>query len=148
MQRLWNFLGRDEAPWRLRIAGAVCRGFVRNPRKALKLVRKINIEMESIFCFKLHIHGLDFMRDFMEVATKLDLKPFILWGTLLGMIRENGFIKNDYDLDMGIFGQDYDKKDDLINGMLERGYLLRQDVPYSVSFQTPDRLLFLDVDLI
>jgi len=135
-------------PWRFRIAAAVLRGFFKNPPQALRSVWDVNVEMASVYRFKLHIHGKDFLRDFMEESSKLGMRPFLMWGTLLGFIRDGGFLVHDYDIDLGIFLEDYGKKNDLIRAMTARGYRVRHDVPFSFSFETRDRLLHMDVDLL
>lgn len=135
-------------PWRLRIASAVLRGFFKDPLQALRSVRNINTEMASVYRFKLHIHGKDFLRDLMEESSKLGMRPFLMWGTLLGFIREGGFLTHDYDIDLGVLLEDYGKKNDLIRAMTARGYRVRHDVPFSLSFETRDRLLHLDIDLL
>ena len=135
-------------PWRIRIAAAVLKGFIRNPAQAWRTVGRVNIEMKSVYQFKLHIHGKDFLRDFMEESSRLNMRPFLIWGTLLGFIREGGFLAHDYDIDCAVFLEDYKKKDALIRAMERRGYRIRHDVPFSFSFETSDRLLHLDVDLL
>lgn len=141
------FKGR-RMPWRLRIALTVCRGFLRDPRQALRLVSSVNVDMKSLYRYKLHIHGKDMMRDVLQEAEKLGMRPFLLWGTLLGLVREGRFLDHDYDIDFGILGEDYGRKDALIRAVLSRGYVLRFDHPYSFSFNTRDGLLHLDFTLI
>ncbi len=135
-------------PWRVRIGLCFLKGFAKNPRKALHYGKGITVEMGTLMRFNLHIHGRDFVRDFLEESTKLGIKPFFLWGTLLGCIRENGFIDHDGDLDFGILEADYPKKDMLIKAMLKRGYRLRHDMPYQFSFELKDQLLNLDIDVL
>ncbi len=137
-----------KTPWRLRILLAILRGFLRNPWRALCTVASVNIEMVSVYRFKLGIHGKDMLWDFMEASTSLGMRPFLMWGTLLGYIREGDFLKHDYDIDLGLLAQDYDKKEALVSAMTKRGYRVRHDVPYALSFETKDCLLHLDVDLL
>jgi phosphorylcholine metabolism protein LicD len=55
--------------------------------------RKILIELYNIF---------------IDVAEKTNTKPFIIYGTLLGYIRNKDLICYDYDLDFGIDSGEYD----------------------------------------
>ena len=135
-------------PWRIRIATAVLRGFLRDPAQALRSVGSVNIEMGSVYRFKLHIHGKDMLRDFMEAAAEAGVRPFLTWGTLLGFMRQGGFLPHDYDIDTAILADDYPRKDALKMAMIARGYRVRHDVPFAFSFETRDRLLHLDVDVL
>jgi hypothetical protein len=42
------------------------------------------------------------LKDLYSVMEALNVKAFLAFGTLLGHVRENGFIRNDGDLDIGI----------------------------------------------
>lgn len=64
---------------------------------------------------------------------RLNIPYFLSSGTLLGYYRENNYLKHDYDIDIGIFRENYSKeikremkKEGFINyrnlGDLERGY--------------------------
>jgi len=46
---------------------------------------------------------------FKKICDSVKLDFIILYGTLLGAVRENNFIKHDYDTDTAIFGKDIDK---------------------------------------
>jgi hypothetical protein len=139
---------RFRCPWRVRIALCVLRGLMKDPKKALRYARGITIEMKTVMRFNLHLHGEKFLRDFFEEAHRLEMEPFLMWGTLLGCVREGKFLEHDDDLDVGILAADYAKKNALIRAMLARGYRLRHDVPYKFSFETRDRLLNIDVDVL
>ncbi len=46
--------------------------------------------------------------DFQREMDKISCEWFLVSGTFLGMIRENSFLKHDYDLDFGLFGEGLD----------------------------------------
>lgn len=50
----------------------------------------------------------------MCVLKESGIKPFLMWGTLLGAIRENNFIAHDYDMDVAIMGIDLHKIENAI----------------------------------
>lgn len=50
-----------------------------------------------------------FLGSFIEVLDRLEVKYFMLGGTLLGAIRHGGFIPWDDDVDLGIPRQDYER---------------------------------------
>lgn len=97
--------------------------------------------------FSLRVHGRKFLDDFYAAAREAKVRPFLMWGTLLGSIRDNGFIARDTDIDIGILSSDYSRKDALIAAMVHRGYQLAFDVPYKFRFMRKDRL-HLDVDVL
>src|SRR6185312_12174765 len=59
--------------------------------------------------FSLRINGEKFLRDFTEACDEAKMSPFLMWGTLLGCVRENGFLKHDQDIDFGILAKDWTK---------------------------------------
>ena len=96
--------------------------------------------------FSLKLFGTAFLRDYYAASHEAGMRPFLMWGTLLGCVRDGGFIAHDYDIDVGILSVDYERKDLLIAAMTRRGYRARIDVPYKLRFTRPDRLS-LDVDV-
>lgn len=48
------------------------------------------------------------LQDIMTVLRGAGMRPFILSGTLLGLVRENGFLPHDYDIDVGVMAAEYD----------------------------------------
>lgn len=62
-------------------------------------------------------------KEFLKIADILDILKinyFISSGILLGAIRENNFIKWDWDIEFGIFFDEYIKKSDLIPTKLKK----------------------------
>ena len=48
------------------------------------------------------------LADFAAEMARLKLEWFVLSGTLLGIVREGGFLKHDYDIDAGIMAENVD----------------------------------------
>ena len=48
------------------------------------------------------------LRDFAALFPREDLRWFVISGTFLGLVRENGFLAHDYDIDLGVFEPDID----------------------------------------
>ncbi|MBW2978212.1 LicD family protein [Candidatus Woesearchaeota archaeon] len=57
----------------------------------------------------LQIYGKKFLRNILKVCNKINMNPFLVFGTLLGHYREKGFIKHDIDLDLGLLENDFSK---------------------------------------
>lgn len=48
------------------------------------------------------------LKDFAQFAKLIDLKYYIISGTFLGVVRENGWLAHDYDIDLGVNIEDLD----------------------------------------
>lgn len=97
--------------------------------------------------FGLRVHGKAFLRDFIAASRDAGMKPFLMWGTLLGQVREGGTLKHDKDLDIGILAADWPKRHALIEAMQRRGYELRCEREYKIVFELPDRITRMDIDV-
>lgn len=136
--------------WRLwGVSWALClwQAFARDPRRAVAEARWLRPTRRSWRRFSLQIHGRDFLADLYAASREAGVRPFLMWGTLLGCIREGDFLANDGDIDIGIVHTDYRRKAALIEGMRRRGYRLRYDLPYKISLWRPDRVLHMDIDV-
>ena len=87
------------------------------------------------------------MQDFYEASREVGIRPFLMWGTLLGWVREGRFLRHDKDVDLGILASDYAKKDVLIAAMQKRGYRTLFDKAYKLRFTRPPCPLWIDVDV-
>lgn len=54
-----------------------------------------------------HKYGLSILEDFDRIMTSNGFSYFVFAGTLLGAVREKGFIKHDLDIDVAMFNDDY-----------------------------------------
>jgi len=58
-----------------------------------------------------------------DILSANDICCFLHYGTLLGAIREKGFIPHDDDADLGVFGKDFDAVIGLLPLFLDKGFL-------------------------
>lgn len=72
-------------------------------------------------CERLQKNGYDISTRIGEILDKSNISYFFTYGTLLGLIRDNGFIKHDNDLDIGILKTDDFSWDDLSSLLSKSG---------------------------
>ena len=101
--------------------------------------------------YRLHqavrVYGRRYLRDFYAAASETGVRPFLMWGTLLGCVREGKLLAHDRDIDVGILAVDQGKKDALVRAMRRRGYALIVDRDFKFKFARPNFDLMLDVDV-
>lgn len=139
---------RYRRTWSRPIA-TLTRGFARNPRLAWQLVRsgmKLR-NTQSLRRFSLAIHGRDFLADIYEVARDVGIRPYLMWGTLLGAVREGRPMAHDTDIDLGLSAADYTHKAAFVCGMLRRGYFFTLDETYKFRLLRRDHVLHADFDV-
>jgi len=83
----------------------------------LSSIQEIPLTQEEIY------KHLCYICDVLKAKT---IKHWIVYGTLLGSVREKGIIKYDYDFDIGIFYEDYEKILNLNEIINEDGYMLQK----------------------
>ena len=67
-------------------------------------------------------NGLDTLREFDKCMTENDIYYTLAFGTMLGAVREHGFIKHDLDIDVFVYNEDY--SDSLQAKMKKYGFVL------------------------
>jgi phosphorylcholine metabolism protein LicD len=125
------------------------RGFARNPKLAWQLVRdgmKL-LDTKSLRQFSLAIHGRDFLADIYAVADDVGIRPYLMWGTLLGAVREGRLMPHDTDIDLGLSAADYTRKAAFVSGMLRRGYFFTFDETHKFRLLRRDHVLHADFDV-
>ena len=139
----------------LQLARAVVRrGFVlrsrfRDRRKHLK--KQYRAACKRYPNYRMHqavrVYGKRHLRDFYAAAREAGVTPFLMWGTLLGCVREGKLLPHDRDIDVGILDIDLAKKDALVGAMRWRGYALIADRDCKFKFARPSFDLILDIDV-
>ena len=71
-------------------------------------------------------NGFKVLRDVYYACSKAGIKAFLAEGTLLGHHRENGFIKHDLDIDLGILEEDIKKIGILERDLRRKGYYVKR----------------------
>lgn len=64
------------------------------------------------------------LRDFIDVFNIVGIRYVLIFGTLLGAIRNGDFIDNDTDTDVLCFREDYQKIDQAIIELAKRGFYI------------------------
>lgn len=70
---------------------------------------------------KFQNNSKEIIKEFDQILKELKIPYCLMWGSLIGAVREKGFIKHDFDIDIGIWIEDY--KDELLNVLKQRGFI-------------------------
>ncbi len=68
---------------------------------------------------------MELFKSFISVCQKLNLKYYLIGGTLLGAVRHKGFIPWDDDIDVGMLREDYEIFLEKGQALLPEGYFLQ-----------------------
>lgn len=85
----------------------------------------------------LQMYGKKALKEMLSICNKYDMKPCLLYGSLLGYQRNKGFIPHDSDIDMGLLEKDFEKINLLRDAILKKGYTLRVQNEYGIAFRKP-----------
>jgi hypothetical protein len=134
--------------FRSRLFRCITHGLRLHTRRTLRHIWIINPFAPATWAiFSLRINGETFLRDFIQACDEANMNPFLMWGTLLGCVREGNFLRHDHDIDVGILARDWPKRSLLIEAMRRRGYGLEFGRNYKMRFIGRDLLAHLDVDV-
>ena len=147
--RLRGLMRERRLPWRLAWLPTVMRSGLANPVQAAAHVRAYRHGELSREALDLVMNGLPFLRLLLEEAEGCSVTPMLLWGTLLGCIRNGQLIRGDHDLDLGVMAHDAGKLPRLRERMLQRGFTVRIENSEKLSLVHPRHPgLYLDLDVV
>jgi choline kinase len=147
--RTSELLKTRSLPWRLRWLPRVLSSARRQPLHALRQVPQLYRGDLSFAAFDLQAEGPRILKEVMADSEASGLSPMLMWGTLLGHIRDNGLIRGDQDLDLGVLEADAHRLPALRDALLARGYRVRIENPNKLSMIPPGLpKLFVDIDVI
>lgn len=98
----------------------------KNRRKRKRLTTKLFIK-----------NGNAVIGQFFDICNNLNIECWLVFGTLLGCIREKGIIKHDFDFDVGMWKSDYNPV--LKEKLIENGFILEhqfEGIEYNAFEQT------------
>ena len=125
------------------------RFLVRNPffdyGKFFEMLNK-KAPRESPRYLYLHMYGARALEEALKVCKGLGMKPFLLFGTLLGHYRDNGFIAHDWDIDLGLLGEDFSRATDLKSAMERKGFSVIAQSTYGIAFRHRHRFPKVKID--
>ena len=147
--RLRDLMRERRLPWRLAWLPTVMRSALANPVQAAAHVRAYRHGELSRGALDLLMNGLPFLRLLMEEAKGCDITTILIWGTLLGCVRDGQLIRGDHDLDLGVMARDAGKLPVLRERMLQRGFRVRIENSEKLSLVHPRHPgLYLDLDVV
>lgn len=132
---------------RLKLVPVFFRALKRSPIRAIPYFPRVANGSMKLGAVKLQLFGQDLLHPLMEEAAELGIRPMLLWGSLLGCVREGAFLKNDTDVDLGLLEEDWDRIEELKERMLKRGFSIKRENTWQISFFHPTvEGLWIDID--
>ena len=147
--RVASFFTEPRLPWRLRWLPVGLGSMFRHPGLVSRGVRALHAGQLSLDGLDLAVNGRRLLRIALSEARAAGFEPFLLWGTLLGNIRDGGFIWGDHDIDLGVMDADVDRLVGYRGRMRRRGFTVRIENDDKLSMVHPHHPhLFIDIDVV
>ncbi|MDZ4243410.1 MAG: hypothetical protein U1D99_11330 [Candidatus Omnitrophota bacterium] len=119
--------------WRCRI---ICKILIFRPR-ALFSLGEGDLDPARYPSLRLRIFGHRVLKEILPACRSVGFRPFLTCGTLLGFRRENQFIRDDADIDLGLMEEDRGRVSLLEDRLRRTGYKVRMKNEYFISFRKP-----------
>lgn len=136
MNRIKYYRQSGELPWSVRCLKYFFKGLFYQPGKAIKYFIPYFKGRYPAAQYFAQVFGPAMLKETLAVCRKLDIQPFLNYGTLLGYLREEAIIETDNDIDLGLMAKDYEKLNQLKTEMATIGYEVRdqKDQHFEISF--------------
>ncbi|HKV52321.1 MAG TPA: NTP transferase domain-containing protein [Gemmatimonadaceae bacterium] len=149
LKKLASFAVHPRMPSRYAWMPPAARAGLRHPWRTGRHVRAVHAGRLSIAGLDLQVNGDRLLGIALAEATRAGFEPFLLWGSLLGCVRDGGFIHNDRDIDLGVLDDDAPKLNGWRHAMIARGFQVRIGDAHKVSVVHPRHpRLFIDIDVV
>lgn len=144
-----SFLDQPRVPGRYReFARALARGR-RHPGRMLRYLDAVHAGRLGVDAFDLLVNGPRVLTEALALGAAAGLQPFLVWGSLLGCVRDGGFIVGDRDIDLGVFESDAHRLPAWRSAMVNRGYGVRIDNESKLSLvHRGHPRLYVDIDVV
>jgi hypothetical protein len=94
----------------------------------------------------LHEHGAGALAAVLAACEEGDVPVFLAYGTLLGAVREGGFIAHDLDIDLGVLDDAWPRLAPVLDHLRSRGWRIHRDGDEQVTVSHPHHA-HINVDL-
>jgi len=130
-ETLWRALNFSRKIWKIR---------KRVPKSSREIWKRTSRR------FNIKFRGKRYLRDFLEASSEVGVRPFLMWDTLLGCVREGRLLTHDSDIDLGMLWGDFAKKEALVAAIERKGYGVVVRSSYKLQFRRSSCRLLIDVD--
>ena len=149
LAKLGSFVREVRMPYRYEWVWPAARVGLRHPMRTMRHALAVHAGRLSIAGLDLQVNGARLLRVALDEAERTGIEPFLLWGSLLGCVRDGGFIRNDRDIDLGVLDDAAPRLPAWRAAMVARGFVVRIEDEHKISVVHPRHpRLFIDVDIV